>query len=202
MARAADDHLGLTHERLVFGRSRRRAILALVAFAAAVVARAGEKRPGHHARLARRAVAVRQRVHQPREVFHTRVFTPPQQLLAQPAAAHLPVPSSEGYPTRGVGVVEPHESLVVLVQEAVLQPEVFELVEPDAVVVHERRVRRDEAHGDAAFRHLRGDREPRGPGADDEDVDDVGAVRLERRERVRDGRLRVVPSFKATSGWS
>ena len=41
----------------------------------------------------------------------------------------------------------------------------LELLKPHAVVVDEGGVRRDEAHGDAALRHLRRHYEPRGPGA-------------------------------------
>ena len=72
-------------------------------------------------------------------------------------------------------------------QEAVGEAEFLKLVEPNAVVVDERRIGRDEAHADAARGHLRGDREARGPGAHDEHVH--GRVVRQRLEDVDDGSL-------------
>ena len=72
-------------------------------------------------------------------------------------------------------------------QEAVGEAEFLKLVQPHAVVVDEGRIGRDEAHADAAVRHLRGDREARGPGAHDEHVH--GRVVRQRLEDVDDGSL-------------
>ena len=126
-------------------------------------------------------------VHQPRGVSHPGGFTPRHELLAQPAAAHLAVPAVQA-DTRGrVPIVEPHERVVVLVEEAVGETEFLEFVEPDSVVVDKGGIGRDEADGDVAGRHLRGDREARGSGAHDKDVHD--SVVVQRLEHVDDGRL-------------
>ena len=128
------------------------------------------ERASNHARFVGPRLRVGQALDQTGRVPHPGVFTPPQKLLPQPSATHLAVPAPEPDPLRGVRVVEPHERVVVRVQQTVLQPELRELVQPHAVVIHEGGVGRNEAHGDAARRALRRDGQTRGTRADDQDV--------------------------------
>ena len=137
------------------------------------------ERPAHHGRFALVRVAMHELIDETRRVLHPRGEAPVEELLAKASTAHLAVSATQTEPLRRVRVVEPHQRIIVLVQQRVLQPELRELVQPDAVVVHEGGVGRDETDGHASLGHLRRDGAPRGTRADNEHVHRL--ARCERR---------------------
>ena len=97
-------------------------------------------------------------------------------MVAKTPATHLTVRSTEFSPARGIGIIEPNQCVVVLVKQAVFEPKIFELVEPDSVVVDERSVWCDETDRNTLLRRLRRDRQARWTRTDDEDIDLVPVV--------------------------